>query len=378
MPIFLIKKVMVFRKMIKEVEMLEQLRTGKVSLPPLSFRMLEYEPQLNQDFRLDALLEVSWNDSGATFALECKALSTPKMFQVGINQLKAVTASSDYLPLLFVPFLSEERLRELERDKISGIDLCGNGVIIVPGLFSVYRTGGKNRFTSSATIKNIYRKNTSMVARTFLLRPRFDAVQDIYNEINSRNLLIKRWDFTAMSLSTVSKALKSLVEDLIISRDSDIRLLQYDKLLQKLVDNYEPPLIKRRALLKFPGAAEDVTDYFRNDAMEAWMPFVATGLSSVGKYAVMQRGGAISIYCPSLDELRGELFEFEDDRFPNIELLETTDETVYFDGRQEKTLFWWASPVQVFLELMAGDKRDRETAEQVKSYILNSIQGELQ
>jgi hypothetical protein len=40
----------------------------------------------------------------------------------------------------------------------------------------------------------------------------------------------------------------------------------------------------------------------------------------------------------------------------------TEDETVYFDARQEKD-FWWASPVQVYLELMAGDKRDQETAD---------------
>jgi len=32
------------------------------------------------------------------------------------------------------------------------------------------------------------------------------------------------------------------------------------------------------------------------------------------------------------------------------------------DGRQEGN-YWWASPVQVYLELMAGDKRDQETAE---------------
>jgi hypothetical protein len=30
--------------------------------------------------------------------------------------------------------------------------------------------------------------------------------------------------------------------------------------------------------------------------------------------------------------------------------------------------------VQVYLELMAGDKRDRETAEQVKSFILTNLQ----
>jgi hypothetical protein len=59
-------------------------------------------------------------------------------------------------------------------------------------------------------------------------------------------------------------------------------------------------------------------------------------------------------------------------RFPNLEIVETEDETVYFDARQDGS-FWWASPAQVYLELMTGDKRDQETAEQVKSYIMQDI-----
>jgi hypothetical protein len=60
----------------------------------------------------------------------------------------------------------------------------------------------------------------------------------------------------------------------------------------------------------------------------------------------------------------------QSDRFPNLELLETEDEPVYFDARQEDDL-WWASPLQVYMELMVGDKRDQETAEQLKVLILN-------
>ncbi|MFH1760817.1 MAG: hypothetical protein ABIA63_06920 [bacterium] len=52
--------------------------------------------------------------------------------------------------------------------------------------------------------------------------------------------------------------------------------------------------------------------------------------------------------------------------------METEDETVFFDARNENG-FWWASPVQVYLELMAGDKRDKEAAEQVKSLILKNL-----
>ena len=51
-----------------------------------------------------------------------------------------------------------------------------------------------------------------------------------------------------------------------------------------------------------------------------------------------------------------------------IELLETTDPTVYFDAQDDLI----ASPIQCFLELQAGDKRDQDTAEQVRRLILRN------
>jgi hypothetical protein len=71
--------------------------------------------------------------------------------------------------MVFMPFLTVQQLQDLEREGYSGIDLCGNGVVVAPGTFVVHRSGGKNRFPSSALIKNIYRKNSSMVGRAFFL-----------------------------------------------------------------------------------------------------------------------------------------------------------------------------------------------------------------
>jgi hypothetical protein len=99
---------------------------------------------------------------------------------------------------------------------------------------------------------------------------------------------------------------------------------------------------------------------------------MASGSSSVTRYTVMQRGDLFSIYCPKVDMLIEQLPGSQSDRFPNLELLEIEDEMVYFDARQEEG-FWWASPLQVYLELMAGDKRDQETAEQLKALILNNV-----
>jgi hypothetical protein len=60
------------------------------------------------------------------------------------------------------------------------------------------------------------------------------------------------------------------------------------------------------------------------------------------------------------------------ERFPNLDLTWTDDATVYFDP-QSRSGVPYASPVQAYLELMAGDKRQRETAEQVREYILRTL-----
>ena len=353
--------------------MLDQLRSSKVSLPPLSLRFLEGDLAARGNLLFDALIEVSWRGSIAKFAVECKSLSTPKAFQEGLNLLKTSSLPKGYAPLLFLPFLSERRLQVLEREGISGIDLCGNGVVVVPDMFAVFRSGEKNRFSSSAQIKNIYRKNSSMVGRVFLVCSAYDTVQEICAKINRRNPLVNRWDKKPMSLSTVSKSLKTLEEDLIVERTGVIRLLQPDKLLEKLSENYVTPKIKERVRLKFNEESETLRKMLLNQSQELSLPLVATGTSSVGLFAVMQRGDLLSVYCPRVEILLERLSGSRSDRFPNLDLIETEDETVYFDARQEGN-FRWASPVQVYLELMAGDKRDQETAEQVKSYIIKNLE----
>lgn len=353
--------------------MISQFRAGMVLLPPLSFRLLEVQEIADGNPRLDAFVEATWGDATARFAVECRAISTPKAFQGGLALLKSLSLPEGYRPLLFLPFLSEPQLQELEREGVSGIDLCGNGVVIVPGAFSVYRSGKQNRFSSSAPIKNIYRKNSSMVGRVLLVRPVFDTVQGICSEVNRRNMLVSVWRKKPMSLSTVSKALKTLEEDLVVERKGIIRLQQTDKLMEKLSKSYVPPEIKERVRFKVTEGRGTLRELLQEKSIEMGVPYVSSGMSSAMQYAVMQRGNLLSVYCPRVDTLLERIPGSQSDRFPNLELIETEDETVYFDARQEGD-FWWASPVQVYLELMAGDKRDREAAEDVKSYIMKSLQ----
>jgi len=363
--------------MTTEKEIIELIRRGKVPFPPLSICLLQIEPVINKSCQADAIIEVLWGKKKARFLVEIKSISTPKAFQSAINQLKSLSPKKNFGLMLIMPFLNDNQLIELEREGISGIDLCGNGVVIVPDMFAVYRTGERNRFPSSAPIKNIYRKNSSMVGRVFLARSGYNTVNDIYEQINRLNMLVNQLDRKPMSLSTVSKALKTLEEDLMIERKNTIRLLQIDKLLDNLSKNYSPVISGKKVCIKLADEEESIKQTLWKLSKETGLPLIATGKSSVSQYAVMQRGDMLSVYCPRIEKIIEAIPGNQSDRFPNLEIIETEDETVFFDAREQQN-FWWASPVQVYLELMAGDKRDRETAEQVKSYILNNLSKELQ
>ena len=66
-----------------------------------------------------------------------------------------------------------------------------------------------------------------------------------------------------------------------------------------------------------------------------------------------------------LEQLGGEAKETG--AFPNLQLSQTEDQRVYFDRRQNLS----ASPIQSWLEMSRGDKRQKEVAAQIRGLIHN-------
>jgi len=362
------------RKPPSEDEVNRWLKDGRLSLPPLSFKLRKVQPKYGENRAWDFEVEARWNDQTAVFAVEYKSLFTPKAFEEALSQCRLATLPKNCFPLLMLPYLRPSQLEELESNEISGVDWCGNGVVIVPDKFRVFRSGGRNQFATYSPIKNIYRKNTSMVPRVFLASSRFGSVREILAEVNQRDVLAEVTGKTSVTMGTVSKALKQLEDDLIIERGANVRLLQADKLLDQLQKNYEPPSAKP-VRLKVECAFDQLPRLLSTKIEKKAAPTVATGLSSVGRYATMQREEILSLYCPDVKRVQSALSGRETDRFPNLELIETIEQPLYFDARLEDG-FYWASPIQTWLELMRGDKRDRETADQVRDHILHDIQGD--
>ncbi|HZT83149.1 MAG TPA: hypothetical protein VFA26_23170, partial [Gemmataceae bacterium] len=183
----------------------------------------------------------------------------------------------------------------------------------------------------------------------------------------------------SVALSTVSKVLRRLEDDLIVGRQSGtIRLLQEDKLLEKLVANYSPPEITGRFVGKCALAPQKLFEKLRawaDKSKEAW---VGTGTYSLQMYPSVPRDEKVSLYCTNVGGVREFLGTSvqETDRFPTLEVLETQDDTVYFDPRTTAGSCRMASPLQTYLELMAGDKRDRETAERLRPLLLGALRSD--
>lgn len=350
----------------RESDFLNAFRNGAVELPPLALELAEVEPRLQAGGRVlrpDACIDVRWRDRVFRFVAEFKAQATPKAFVGTIAQVRSYAEASGLPPLVVSSYLAPERLQELEAEGVSGLDLCGNGVVTIPGELLVVRTGQPNLFPASRGVANVYRGATSLVARAFLARSRYDGVQDVMDEVAGRGGLV--------SLGTVSKALKRLEEDLVIRRDGRASvLLQADELLDRLAAAFRPPRVRARKTYRWNGSADDLLDRLRG--CEGGL--VLTGAASVARYGVMPREKAIQCYCPAIEPVArglGDAAE-ESPRFPDLELIETGDPTAFFDSRGGDAVPA-SSPVQCWLELQAGDKRQRDAAAGVRNRILAGL-----
>lgn len=322
-----------------------------ISLHPLQETFISANPR---GPRTDSVLVARWEDSERLFLVEYKSSSTPKALEAAIQKARRSAEVGPYLPMIVVPYLSPRALDRLREEKISGIDLSGNCHIVVPGEWFIRSTGAKNRYPAGAAIKNVYRGTSSLVARVFFARSAFPSVQDVLNEILSRGGTI--------TLSTVSKALKGLEEDLLVGREEIIRVLQPGRLLEMLLENYRAPVVRRRLMIKVTDREVTLRRFTRN-ARESDV-YVAGDLPS--RYVVLPTTDEVTrVYASSIGAIT-EGVEFEEDsRFPNIELVEIEDQTVYFDLDEEGG-FPWISALQTYLILASGGKREQEAAAQIR------------
>ncbi len=335
-----------------ESEVVRRLRSGDLTFEP--FRVAALISRERGPVRPDYVLELEWGDRRRRFAVEYKRLSTPKQLEEAIQQAKR-NAVGDLLPMVMVPYLRSSALARLVETETSGIDLSGNGFVTVPGEWFVYKTGERNKYPARAPIKAVYAGKSSLVGRVFLLCAQFESVTQVRDEIERRGVVL--------SLGTVSKVLRALEDDLVIQRKPTIRAIQPDLLIEKLADHFREPSTSRVVT----GRVENRDTFLARAFENARRQSVSLVGRSLAVYTTVPES-QVTLYTTSAESvLQDTMFE-ETPRFSNVSVIETADELVYFDARPSNG-YRWISPVQLYLQLVNGGKREQEIATQLRVLI---------
>lgn len=356
---------MINKKMTEE-KMMEFLKEGADLLKPLVIRSVKKDVPVENRFRMDALIEADIPGEKGTFsfAVEVKASNTPLVIKRAVFQIKSLASYGKTFPLIFVPYLSPERLGELEAEDVSGVDLCGNGVIIVPGRVYVFRSGQPNLYPESRPLNNPYRGRSALVPRLLLINPQFDSLMTMQKDLASAGEI--------MAISQVSKAVQALADDLVVTKTKGmIKLTDPSKLLNILASEWKKPVMRSQQTLKLKNGINSLSALSK----EPLLKWVVSGASSVSKYAVFSESGPLMV---AVTDMEAALKQIEWNQepvrnFADAILFETDEPSFFFGKETDSSGIRWAGLLQTFIELSNGDARQKEAAADIREQIMRGL-----
>ena len=350
---------------ITEKEMLKRLKIGSVLLDPLIISSVEFEEN-RYGRQPDALIAVTLPEDGSrfNFVLESKTRATLEAVHTAVGQAKGALRENEW-PLIQVPFLPKDRLEYLERERVSGIDLCGNGVVVIPNRLLIVRSGQPNTYPDSRPLNNPYGGRSAIVARVLLSEPLWPSLKTLLHAIQKEG--------AKLSMSQASKAIRAYEEDLIVGKqDGTIRLQDPMRLLDKLGFEWVKPRIRSRIAFRL---SDDVKNWANRLSANSELRWAMTGESSASRYVVFAQGGPRRIAVSDLP-LAASLIGGVPESIPNyadVELFETEESGFYFKVETDEMGMRWASRLQTWLELQGGDARQKEAADDLRRQILREV-----
>lgn len=340
-----------------EAELIFAETLAELDLGPLRVEPEEIEPLGGAD----AYLTLRWEGDRVPFVAEFKNARDLRTLQYAVRQARQRADETGREPLVVVPYLNDDWLSFLRSEGMSGIDLSGNGWVLISGRWSWFQRGLPNRFPEAARTRAPYRGKSALVGRVLLSRPRFDTISDVWEEIQRRE--------GSLSLGQVSKVLSALEDDLVVRKGDDgVRLVQPERLLDSLVDSYRRPDAVREVDLKV-GLGPDlfVTLMKRAGVAKARI----AGYEPARYLIAPEPGERLLVYVEPLgfSSVSSIPQAERSRRFANLTIRAIKEPLVFFDTEEEGG-FRWCSRLETYLQLMQGGKREREIATPLREEIL--------
>jgi len=356
-----------------EIEILEKLSGLYDGSKPLSVSITRNRKikKLYERYDVIAELEIEGNYLGY-IAVEVVSVPNPKnlLDKVFLIKQKEKDSSVPITVIIVAPYIGPKQRKILDEQDICWMDLCGNMKIkITKGkstLIYVEKAGNRNRFPDTAPIKKIFQGTSSLVSRALLLKPEgFNSQNELADFINKRN--------ASVTASTISRVLKRLEEELLVSSDkSKIILRDAKTIFDELLSGFKVSNFRReRRIFRF------ASENFEEQLYYALVPNL--DCVACGFYAAKLKGLAttdeISVCVKDIDKFRRQckklLVSIEPDtEYGNVKVTEIKDDSVWFNTN--------GNPVQVddielYLEMMIDKPRGPKIAETLKEKILEGF-----
>ena len=348
----------------------------------LSSQMDLYRPlelvQINQECKaeIDAVIKFKiQNGQSFEAAVEVVTISTPKTISLKSNIIKNLSSEFSkrkLLPMIIAPYINAKQSAVLFKEGVSWIDLSGNMLLNIPPEIYIQRTGEPNKFPDTVPIKKVFEGTSSLVIRALLLKPEgFSSSNEIVEFINERNGKI--------TPATVSKVLKSLEDELLISRsrtNSNIFVKQPQQLLENLADGYAD-YSKRKKNSSYKYDVDNINELFKAFYEEsvdyAYCGFYAAQIKG---YGVTEQ---VTIFVKSMQDLKKALkntpdIARADEEYGQVTFIETKNPCVWFNNQgesYEKVI----DDLELYLEMNIDRPRGPKIAEQLKERILGKFNG---
>ncbi|MBN2312623.1 MAG: hypothetical protein JXM79_01760 [Sedimentisphaerales bacterium] len=356
-----------------EKQIIQRFQGATEQYAPLMMKKLDEQVYIAERYQADAIVEFSIQD-GPTFeaVVEITPVASPKnVLEKSRILVECIgeDSNSNRIPMIVAPYMGAKQARILAEKGISWIDLSGNMLIRVSNKVYIERTGKRNRFPDTAPIKKIFQGTSALVSRALLLQPEgFTSLEKIVDFINQRNANI--------TLSTVSKVLKQLDNELLINRSKSlITVADPEKLLERLTEGYKSSTgRKKRNSFRFSIANIESLSY--GNPFGFGIPCV--DYLAYGLYAAQIKGLATTeiktIFVKDIGNFRRIAKEkwvsiIPDAEFGNFIITEAEDPGVWFNTNIQK-YDMVVDDIELYLEMTVDTPRGPKIAEQLKQRIL--------
>lgn len=228
-------------------EIIEQIKKGTPfdGLGDIHLVETRLEPVLTdlpeRNIRPDVAIILDLAGISLTVYGEVKTQVSPKLIsQIGTWLARAKALNSKGTYALVCPFISPQSQRFCQENKIDFIDLSGNVLLRIPGKVLIERLGRPNVYKEPQRFRNPFGGASSRVPRVLLEFPnRVWTVTDIEKELIQESERQNREGAFKLSISSISKTIQSLEEELLIRRER-MQILVPDphQLLLRWIEKY--------------------------------------------------------------------------------------------------------------------------------------------